>query len=112
MSYYIDSDKFMDWVMELVMNIESKPYTDKKISKNVWIRTFDPSIADSEEYVWHRDKKDRVVTIIDGIGWKFQFDNEIPKRINKNETIYIPKEIYHRILVGKTPLKLKIEEVK
>ena len=89
----------------------SKPYRDNKISETSWIRTFDPIATDSDDYIWHRDEKDRIITIIDGEGWKFQFDNEMPIRINRNDIIKIPSQIYHRIIVGTTPLKIKIEEV-
>lgn len=111
MSYYLDADKFMDWVLEVMMDDEPKPYTDERISETTWIRTFDPKITDSEEYVWHRDHKDRIVTVLEGDGWQFQFDNQVPEMINTTEIIHIPKGIHHRLLVGSTPLKIKIEEV-
>lgn len=101
----------MNWLLEVVMNVEKKPYTDDYIDETTWIRTFDPTVIDSEEYVWHRDKKDRTIISLGGIGWQFQFDNEIPKRINIGETIYIQKEVYHRIISGETPLRLLIKEV-
>jgi hypothetical protein len=87
-----------------------KPYFDKKISDYQWLRTFDPSIHDSEEYVWHRDKKDRIVTVLEGSGWRFQFDNELPKCININDVIEIPSMKYHRIIPGETLLTVQIEE--
>jgi quercetin dioxygenase-like cupin family protein len=111
MPYYLDSDRFMDWIMEMIMDEEAKPYTDERLTSNSWIRTFDPKITDSEEYVWHRDKKDRIVTVIEGEGWQFQFDEQVPQIINREEVIYISKETYHRLLSGSTPLKIKIEEV-
>jgi mannose-6-phosphate isomerase-like protein (cupin superfamily) len=111
MSLYLDADKFMDWILELITDNEAKPYIDERISESVWIRTFDPFVTESEEYVWHRDENDRIVTVLEGEGWQFQFDNDIPKIINRNETIIVPKMVYHRLLVGKTPLKLRIEEV-
>jgi quercetin dioxygenase-like cupin family protein len=111
----VNPEFLAQWIIDLVLDMEDqkskKPYTDTRISENAWIRTFDPSVTDSEEYVWHRDENDRIVTVLEGDGWQFQFDDDIPKIINRNETIIVPKMVYHRLLVGKTPLKLRIEEV-
>ena len=87
-----------------------KPYVDEKLSEGCWIREFDPTMTESEEYVWHRDKNDRVVEVLEGYGWKFQFDNELPFFINKNNSVKVPKMIYHRIIPGKTKLRIKINE--
>lgn len=109
-----DSEYFVQWIIDLICGIEEmdkNPYIDEYLTDNSWIRTFDPTITSSDEYVWHRDEKDRIVTVLEGDGWQFQFDNEIPIRINKNDEIKIPKQVYHRIMIGNTPLKLKIEEV-
>ena len=91
-----------------IMN--QQPYTDEKIGDGIWIRTFDPVVTDSEEYIWHKDNKDRTITVLEGEGWQFQFDDDIPKSINIGEKLYIRKHVYHRIIIGKTILKLKIEE--
>ena len=111
MSYYFDADKFMDWMLELIMNKEQKPYIDERINETTWVRTFDPTFTESDEYVWHRDHKDRIVTVLEGDGWQFQFDEELPIMINRTNTIKIPKYVYHRLIIGKTKLRLKIEEV-
>lgn len=89
----------------------TKPYIDETICEHSWIRTFDPFVTDSIEYVWHRDSKSRNVTVLEGEGWLFQTDNEMPKNINKGNEFYIEKMVYHRLLVGSTPLVIKIEEV-
>lgn len=88
----------------------NEPYIDEHIGTNIWIRTFDLAIVDSDEYVWHRDTKDRTVMALEGVGWRIQMDNELPKLINTNNIFFIPKMEYHRLIVGKTTLKLKIEE--
>lgn len=87
-----------------------KPYIDEKISDDEWIRTFDPNVTDNEEYVWHRDYNDRTVKVLDGEGWKFQFDNELPFFINKGDEIHIPKMVYHRIIPNYNTLRIKINE--
>ena len=85
-------------------------YIDEKLSDTSWIREFDPEITESEEYVWHRDLNDRDVEILEGTDWKFQFDNELPFFINSNNTIHIPKMVYHRLIPGKSKLRIKINE--
>ena len=87
-----------------------KPYIDEHIDENTWIRTFDPDVTNSEEYVWHRDKNDRFITVLEGEGWMFQFDDELPKNINITEMLFIPKMMYHRLIKGKTELRIKIHE--
>lgn len=108
-----DTERLSQWMIDVLCGVEdvSKPYTDEILSNKILIRTFDPSLTESTEYVWHRDEKDRIITILDGDGWQFQIDDDIPKRINKGEIILVPKQVYHRIIIGKTPLKIKIEEV-
>lgn len=71
------------------------------------IRTFDENIS-GEELVWHRDERDREVTIIGKTDWLFQFDNEIP--IPLEGTIFIPKMVYHRAIKGTGPLTVSILE--
>lgn len=108
-----DPEHLAQWMIDVLCGIEdvSKPYKDEILTDNSWIRTFDQSVSESDEYVWHRDEKDRIVTVLDGEQWQFQFDNELPIQLNKNDIINIPKHTYHRIIVGSTTLKLRIEEV-
>jgi quercetin dioxygenase-like cupin family protein len=80
------------------------PYED-----NNDIRTFSESVNDSE-LVWHRDTEDRIVTVLEGEGWQFQMDNELPMILEEGTTFFIPKMTYHRILKGKTDLRIRIKE--
>lgn len=87
----------------------SKPYIDKVNGKSK-IRTFE-SNTDSHELVWHRDKADRVVTVLEGKGWMFQMDNSIPYELEEGDVLNISKMEYHRIYkAGDTNLVLEIEE--
>lgn len=85
-----------------------KPYKDNKIG-DVIIREFDPKIP-TVDLVWHRDKEDRRVTVVEGIGWEFQMDNELPVELKVGDVIDIPKEKYHRVKQGQTKLVVKIEQ--
>ena len=76
-----------------------KPYSDIAIRDNCIIREFDGNI-DPIELMWHRDKEDRLVTILESNGWKFQMDNELPKELNEGDQIFIPKDTFHRVIKG------------
>ena len=76
---------------------------------NIKTRKFTLDV-DSEELVWHRDEKDRHVTILEGEGWEFQLDNELPLELKKGDCIFIPNQAYHRIIKGTTDLVIHIQE--
>lgn len=59
------------------------------------------------EFVWHRDREDRVVEALHTTDWLFQLDNEIPQRLTENK-LFIPKETYHRLIKGTGDLVVKI----
>lgn len=85
-----------------------KPY-EEVIDGNVILRTFSEDV-ESDELVWHRDKKDRVVEIIQSNGWKFQMDDELPKTLKSGDIVNIPKETFHRVIKGEGILIIKIKE--
>ena len=85
-----------------------KPY--KEIKKgNLTERVFKEN-TDTHELVWHRDKLDREVTVLESNGWMFQMDNELPIVLKEGDVIEIPKNTYHRILRGNGNLKITIKE--
>lgn len=83
-----------------------KPYYELKTFDFIY-RKFTQDI-DEQELVWHRDKKDREVTVIGTTDWEFQLENEIPKQLK--DTIFIPKDTYHRIIKGTGTLGIRILE--
>lgn len=80
----------------------NKPYTD-----NGSIRIFDGD-ADADEFVWHRDLDDRYITPLHDTDWQFQIDNKLPMKLVKNETIFIGKMIFHRLIKGSGVLTMNI----
>ena len=83
---------------------------DQQVTQdNIKIRKFTLEV-DLEELVWHRDEKDRYVTILEGKNWEFQLDNELPLELKKGDCIFIPKQTYHRIIKGTTDLVIQIQE--
>ena len=85
-----------------------KPYS-QTITGNKIFREFAHD-TDSHELVWHRDKKDRIVRVIEGNGWKFQFDNMLPMVLYEGQEIFISKEKFHRVIKGNDNLKIEIIE--
>jgi hypothetical protein len=84
-----------------------KPYRDIKVTDKYIIREFNENI-DPIELMWHRDNEDRIVEIIGKTDWKIQLDNQLPTSMN--ESISIPKHMYHRLIKGTGNLKLKIHK--
>ena len=80
------------------------PYTDNNTT-----RTFSKDV-DPMSLIWHTDQEDRKITILEGKGWQFQRDNELPLALTEGDNIFIPKGEIHRIIKGSTDLKLKIKK--
>lgn len=85
-----------------------KPYQEV-INDNSRLREFKINV-DNDELVWHKDEKDRYVTILEGKDWQFQRDNELPFILKEGDTIFIAKETYHRVLKGSSNLLINIIE--
>lgn len=75
---------------------------------NKKIRVFSEN-TESDELKWHRDREDRLVTVLEGQGWEIQMDNELPKSLTKGQKYIIPEGVYHRIIKGQGNLKVSIE---
>ena len=86
-------------------------YKQENITPNKFIRTF-KSDVDSSELVWHRDKKSRIVEVLNDSDWFVQLENELPRKLNKGDIFFIAKESYHRVIKGDTDLKVQIIEEK
>lgn len=85
------------------------PYSDIQ-NDDLFIRYFDDQLNDNE-LIWHRDKRNREVTVLEGMNWKFQYDNSLPFVLNVGDIIRVPAETYHRLIKGTTALSLKIKEI-
>lgn len=83
----------------------------EQIEKNgKLIRTFRTDV-DSDELKWHQDLKDRKVKIIESGGWLFQMEDELPNKMINDETIFIPKLAWHRVIKGDETMIVEIEEL-
>ena len=81
-----------------------RPYVDDDS-----VRTFNSNVS-SSELVWHRDREDRSVTVLEGEGWSFQYDDQLPVELKKGDNLFIEKMTYHRLLKGNTQLRVLIEK--
>jgi len=81
------------------------PYKETSLGDNQYIREFSSDV-DDRELEWHLDREDRIVEVIENNDWKFQLDNNLPQLLK--ETIFIPKETYHRVIKGTGNLKVRI----
>ena len=81
-----------------------RPYTEQ--AKNSYIIREFTQTTPEDEFVWHRDREDRLIETLKPTDWMFQLDNKLP--INISESLFIPKGIYHRLIKGTGDLKVKI----
>ena len=85
------------------------PFEEQQVSTNKFIREFSTDV-DEIELIWHTDREDRVVSVIEGNGWKFQFDEELPFEMIDGIEISILKGDLHRVIKGKGPLKIVVHK--
>jgi hypothetical protein len=79
------------------------------LEENYKIRTFSEDVSE-DELIWHRDKNDREIAVIEGSGWKLQMDNKLPEDLQKGKLYNINKMEFHRLIKGEDTLKIKIWE--
>jgi hypothetical protein len=92
-------------VADQTSQVTGRPYSEIKEDGYI-IREFSQDTFPFE-FVWHRDKEDRIVQAMHDTDWLFQLDNEIPQQLSENK-LFIPKETYHRLIKGTGDLVVKI----
>jgi quercetin dioxygenase-like cupin family protein len=85
----------------------TNPYTNTPITQTSVIREFSSEV-DPMELIWHQDKEDRTIEILEGEGWQLQRDNELPLALQEGDSIFIPMGQIHRVIKGNNNLKLQI----
>ena len=85
------------------------PFEEQNVGPNLFVRTFSPD-TDPMEFVWHRDREDRIVTVLEGGGWKFQYEDDLPFELEKEDRVIIPMGMYHRIIPGQGELEILVEK--
>jgi hypothetical protein len=84
------------------------PFKETHLQDNLYLREFEESV-DTDDLEWHRDREDRTVEIIGETDWELQMDNQLPQRMTGK--IFIPKEVWHRVIKGNNELKVKITKL-
>ena len=85
------------------------PFTEKQVSEFKFIRTFSKDV-DEIDLIWHEDKENRVIKVLEGNGWKFQFDEELPIEMTEDLSISIFKGRIHRVIKGHGQLKIELQK--
>jgi hypothetical protein len=89
--------------------INNELYKETPLGNNQFLREFDASANRDAIEEWHRDREDRIVEVVENTDWLIQLDNELP--ILLKEKLYISKETYHRVIMGKSKLVVKITKI-
>jgi hypothetical protein len=63
-----------------------------------------------EELKWHRDNNNRSILIKSGSNWQLQFENTLPITLIINNTYFIKKDQWHRVIKGNNDLLIEITE--
>jgi len=82
-----------------------KPYLNLEETSEYIIREFSEDI-DPKELLWHRDREDRKVVSVGLTDWQVQLDDHLP--ISLNNSIFIKKYQWHRVIKGTGMLIVKI----
>tara|TARA_S200002703_G_C3645826_1_gene198229 strand:+ start:234 stop:509 length:276 start_codon:yes stop_codon:yes gene_type:complete len=85
------------------------PFEEEQIDQFNFIRTFSADV-DEMDLIWHADKENRIITVLEGNGWKFQFDEELPIEMTEGLSISILKGVVHRVIKGNGPLVIKLQK--
>lgn len=94
--------------IQVIGNMNELPFIQENVSDTIKIRTFTED-TDSGELMWHRDRENRLVEILESNGWKYQSDNSLPIEMKKGDKIFIPEGLYHRVIKGSGDLMIKVE---
>lgn len=86
----------------------SLPFQEQQVSQNSYIRKFSQD-TDSGDLHWHRDREDRIVEATHPTDWLVQIDNQLPQEMN--QSIFIPKGVYHRVIKGTGDLEIKVQKL-
>lgn len=85
------------------------PFKEKQIGKSLFLREFDHNV-DSEELIWHQDREDRDIRVINSAGWLLQLDEQIPVFLEEGKTYHVKAFTWHRLIKGKNNLLLEIKK--
>lgn len=82
-----------------------------KKQNNVFEKKIALTSLDDIELNWHIDGSTRFMQVLEGVGWKFQYQGEPEKEIGPGTSIHINKNSIHKLIKGSTDLKVRIVEL-
>ena len=85
------------------------PFEEEKIKDNIFIRTFSVDV-DEMDLIWHTDKENRFIKVLEGNGWQFHYDEELPFEMTDGLGFPVMKGQIHRIIKGVGPLKIELHK--
>ena len=85
------------------------PFEEEKIKDNIFIRTFSTNV-DEMDLIWHTDKENRFIKVLEGNGWQFQYDEELPFEMTDGLGFPVMKGQIHRVIKGLGPLKIELHK--
>ena len=80
---------------------------NQHFDKEKLIRVFSEDI-DPSELIWHQDREDRTIKVIEANGWGYQLDNQLPLPLEDGQELFIPKMMYHRVIKGDGSLVVEV----
>jgi hypothetical protein len=86
------------------------PCEEKIVDSQTVLRIFSKDVL-LDELVWHRDAENRIVEVLEGMGWEIQMENRLPEPLVPGKVYGIPANTYHRIRRGHENLKVKITKM-
>ena len=85
------------------------PFEEEQIDDHIFIRTFSADV-DEMDLIWHTDKENRFIKVLEGNGWKFQYDEELPFEMEDGLGFPVMKGQIHRVIKGVGPLKIELHK--
>jgi len=85
------------------------PFEEEQISDNIFIRTFSADV-DEMDLIWHTDKENRFIKVLEGNGWQFQYDEDLPFEMTDGLGFPVMKGQIHRVIKGVGPLKIELHK--
>jgi len=85
------------------------PFTEQKVGNQLFLREFKET-TNSEELIWHQDRENRKIKVLESNNWFLQMDNELPVLLKEGTTYNIPAYVYHRVIKGNGALRLLIHK--
>lgn len=89
--------------------MEKYPFIEQREGDKI-IRIFEEAI-DPNELIWHQDREDRTIKVIEANGWGYQLDDQLPLALKDGQELFIPRMIYHRVIKGDGPLIVEIIKI-